>query len=143
MQPRISFITLGVSDLARSTVFYRDVLGWPLSTQSQDGVKFFQLNGFVFALYPKAALAEDAKVSADGSGFAGIAFAYNVPAKHDVDALLTDLASKGVRIPKPAEDAFWGGRSGYFADPDGYLWEVAWNPGGYLDAAGNFGFEAP
>ncbi|QDQ26112.1 VOC family protein [Chitinimonas arctica] len=138
MQARLSFITLGVSDLERSRAFYRDILGWTLSPSSQPGVAFFQLNGFVFALYPLAALAEDAQVPAERSGFAGIALAYNVRQPEDVDAELNRLAAAGVAIPKPAADAFWGGRSGYFADPDGYLWEIAWNPGGHLDSAGNF-----
>jgi hypothetical protein len=143
MQPRLSFITLGVADIHRARDFYRDVLGWPLSSRSQAGVAFFQLNGFVLALYPADALARDAGLPAGVmTGVSRIALAYNVRARDEVDALLADLAAKGATITRPAADAFWDGRTGYFADPDGYLWEVAWNPGGYLDAAGNFRFEA-
>jgi len=138
MQARLSFLTLGVRDLDRARAFYRDVLGWPLSPKSQDGIAFFQLNGFVLALYPREALAEDAGVPAESNGFLPVSLAHNVAERGDVDALLDELAAKGVHIAKPAADAFWGGRSGYFADPDGFLWEVAWNPGGYLDADGNF-----
>ncbi len=143
MQARLSFLTLGVRDLERSRAFYRDTLGWALSPKSQAGIAFFQLNGFVLGLYPREALAEDAGVAADGHGFAGFSLSHNVAEKGDVDALLSELAAKSVRIVKPATDAFWGGRSGYFADPDGNLWEVAWNPGGYLDASGNFVLDAP
>lgn len=145
MQPRLSFLTLGVADLARARAFYAEVLGWPLSAKSQEGVAFFQLNGFVLALFPAAGLARDAGLAPEqlASGFKPIALAYNVAEREQVDALLAKLATQGATITKPAEDAFWGGRNGYFADPDGYLWEVAWNPGGYLDATGNFLFEAP
>ncbi|QNM96038.1 VOC family protein [Chitinimonas koreensis] len=142
MEPRLSFITLGVADLPRARAFYRDVVGWPLSAKSQDGVAFFQLNGFVLALFPAEALARDAGLpeSAVG-GHSRISLAYNVCERDEVDALLAELAGRGATIVRPAADAFWGGRTGYFSDPDGYLWEVAWNPGGYLDAAGNFHFE--
>jgi hypothetical protein len=144
MQPRLSFLTLGVRDIDRARTFYRDVLGWPLSAKSQPGVAFFQLNGFVLALYPADALAEDAGLPAGQmTGNARVALAYNVRQRDEVDVLLASLADKGVTITRAAADAFWGGRNGYFTDPDGYLWEVAWNPGGYLDAAGNFTFEAP
>ena len=141
MDARMSFLTLGVNDLARARDFYSKVLGWPLSSKSNEHVVFFQLNGFVLALFPREALAADAGVPAAGSGFSGIALAHNVATRDEVDALLVQLAAQGVRIVKPASDAFWGGRTGYFADPDGYLWEVAWNPGGYLDDAGNFIFD--
>lgn len=143
MEPRLSFLTLGVADLARSRAFYRDMLGWPLSPKSQDGVAFFQLNGFVLALFPADELAKDADLPVGTMGrYSRISLAYNVRERDDVDALLATLAARGVEIPRPASDAFWGGRTGYFADPDGYLWEVAWNPGGYLDERGNFVFES-
>ncbi|HEY9104013.1 VOC family protein [Chitinimonas sp.] len=142
MQPRLSFITLGVDNLARSRHFYSEVLGWPLSPKSQAGVAFYQLNGFVLALYPAADLARDAGIGTAQAGAARVSLAHNVPEREDVDRLLTELAARGATITRPAADAFWGGRTGYFADPDGYLWEVAWNPGGYLDDDGNFHFEA-
>jgi len=141
MDARLSFITLGVTDLVRARDFYGRLLGWTEASKSNEHVAFFQLNGFVLALFPREALAADAGVPAAGSGFSGIALAHNVATRDEVDALLVQLAAQGVRIVKPASDAFWGGRTGYFADPDGYLWEVAWNPGGYLDDAGNFIFD--
>ncbi|WP_374349056.1 VOC family protein [Chitinimonas sp.] len=141
MQPRLSFITLGVSDLDRARAFYGEVLGWPVSAKSQAGVAFFQLNGFVLALYPARALARDAGLPAEGApGAARLCLAHNVAERAEVDSLLAELAAKGATITRPAFDTDWGGRAGYFADPDGNLWEVAWNPGGYLDAAGNFVF---
>ena len=128
MEPRISIITLGVSNLQRSTAFYRDGLGLPLSDNSAEGVSFFELRGTWLGLYPREALAEDATVPAAGSGFPGITLAHNVASKQQVDALLKEAEAAGAKIVKPAQDVFWGGYSGYFADPDGYLWEVAWNP---------------
>lgn len=141
MQPRISFLTLGVKDVAAARAFYQNTLGWPLSTKSNDHVAFFQLNGFVLALFSAAGLAKDAGVPLVDGGGTRVSLAYNVQEAGDVDALLAHLASQGVRIVRPASTAFWGGRTGYFSDPDGFLWEVAHNPGGYLDAAGNFRFE--
>jgi catechol 2,3-dioxygenase-like lactoylglutathione lyase family enzyme len=128
MEPRISMITLGVSDLARSRVFYREGLGLPLHEASNDGVAFFELRGTWLGLYPRQALAEDATVAGQGSGFAGFALAQNRPSKEAVDATLQEAVAAGGTLVKPAEDVFWGGYSGYFADPDGFLWEVAWNP---------------
>ena len=97
---------------------------------------FFKTKGAVIGLYPRALLAEDATVNPEGSGFAGITQAHNVRAKEDVAQLLQIAEAAGGRIVKPAQDVFWGGHSGYFADPDGYLWEVAWNPGFPLSADG-------
>jgi uncharacterized protein len=127
MQPRISFITLGVGDLAVSTAFYRDVLGLPLLPSPAD-ISFFELGPTWLALYPRELLAADAGVPPAGSGFPGFALAHNVAARDEVDALLAHIAARGGRIVKPAQVADWGGYSGYFADPDGFLWEVAWNP---------------
>jgi len=127
MEPRISLITLGVSDLARSTAFYREGLELP-TTGDFPGVTFFSLQGTWLALYPRDELAADAGVSATGSGFNGITLAHNVKSKEAVDALLRQAEKAGAKILKPAQDTDWGGYSGYFADPDEYLWEVAWNP---------------
>ncbi len=143
MHARISFITLGVTDLEQSRRFYTEILGWSLSPKSQDGVAFFQLNGFVLALFPAEELAKDAGLDSQTGGFSRISLAHNVAERLDVDTMLAELAQKGATITKPAQDAFWGSRHGYVADPDGYLWEIAWNPGGYLDKAGNFYFEPP
>jgi predicted lactoylglutathione lyase len=127
MKPVISLLTLGVSDLARSRAFY-ETLGFRLSSASQDAVAFFQLNNIVLGLFGREALAEDAMVSAQGSGFEGVTLAINVSSKEEVDSALNEAVAAGARITKPAQDVFWGGYNGYFADPDGHLWEVAWNP---------------
>lgn len=136
MEQRLSLITLGVADVARSRAFY-EALGWKASGTGDASVVFFQLGGIVLALFGRAALAEDARMPAEGSGFRGVALAYNTRAKEDVAAVLTEAGRAGGRILKPAQDAFWGGHSGYFADPDGHLWEVAWNPDFAIDADGN------
>ncbi|NTV45671.1 MAG: VOC family protein [Chlorobiales bacterium] len=127
MKPQISIVTLGVSDLARSTAFYRDGLGLPTHGDFP-GITFFKLNGTWLALFPREELASDAQVSSQGSGFTGITLAHNVSSKAEADALLKEAEKAGAKIIKPAKDTDWGGYSGYFADPDGYLWEVAWNP---------------
>ena len=132
MQPRLSFVTLGVADLARATAFYRDVLGLPQKPTSTS-ISFFELGKTWLALYPRELLAEDATVPSEGPGFSdggfrGFTLAHNVKTREEVDALLAHVAAHGGRIVKPARDADWGGYSGYFADPDGFLWEVAWNP---------------
>jgi hypothetical protein len=124
-------ITLGVTDLQRSIAFYRDGLGFPLRSEHDNEVAFFDLPGSWLALYLRDELAKDAGVDAAGSGFRAFALAHNVESRDDVDAFLAQAASAGATITKPAVDASWGGYTGYFADPDGFLWEVAWNP--YLD----------
>ncbi len=128
MEARIHFITLGVRDLANAVRFYRDDLGFPLSPASVDDVAFFRLGGIVLALYPWDKLAADATVPAAGNGFRGVTLAHNVRQKEDVARLLALAAAAGGKVVKPAQDAFWGGYYGYFADPEGHLWEVAWNP---------------
>jgi len=128
MEPRISLITLGVGDLARSRGFY-EKLGWKRAVKEAEGVAFFQAGGMTLALWPRAELARDACVSPEGSGFRGVALAHNTRTKEEVDAVLAEAAAAGAALLKPAQEAFWGGYCGYFADPDGHLWEVAWNPG--------------
>jgi len=133
MEPRISLITLGVEDLARSVAFYSDGLGFPLSSASVEGeVAFMRAGGTVLALWWRAKLADDANLP-DRRGawkeFGGIALAHNVRERGEVDAVLAQAVAAGARLLKPAVDTEWGGRSGYFADPDGHPWEVAWNPG--------------
>lgn len=132
MEPRISIITPGVADLQRSIRFYRDGLGLSADT-SNENITFLKLRGTWLALYPRNALAEDALVPAEGSGFRGFTLAHNVASKADVDRLLAVAVQAGAKLHKPAHDAFWGGYSGYFSDPDGFLWEVAWNPHFKLD----------
>ncbi|MDN3558061.1 VOC family protein [Halomonas maura] len=127
MQPRISMITLGVADLARAVRFYEQGLGWP-RLESPPEVAFFPLNGTWLGLYGREALAEDAGVAAEGGGFAGVALAHNVASEAEVDEVLALAVQAGARLVKPGQRVFWGGYSGYFADPDGHLWEVAHNP---------------
>lgn len=127
MQPRISMLTLGVRDLERSVRFYEQGLGFP-RMESPPEVAFFTLNGSWLALYGREDLAEDAGISPEGSGFAGIAIAHNVESETAVDAVIEQAVDAGARLVKPAQKVFWGGYSGYFADPDEYLWEIAYNP---------------
>jgi uncharacterized protein len=127
MEQRISLITLGVSDLKRSREFY-ERLGWRRSMAKSEGIVFFQAGGMALALYPRVELAKDANVSAEEYGFTGITLAYNARSRGEVDGVLSEAKTAGAKIQKPAEEAFWGGYSGYFSDPDGFLWEVAWNP---------------
>ena len=127
MQPRISMITLGVSDMARSVAFYEQGLGFP-RMESPPTVAFFTLNGSWLGLYGREALAEDAQVSAEGRGFNSFALAHNVGSEAEVDALLKQAVAAGATLLKPGQKVFWGGYSGYFADPDGHLWEIAYNP---------------
>ncbi|PKO88137.1 MAG: glyoxalase [Betaproteobacteria bacterium HGW-Betaproteobacteria-12] len=135
MKQTISFITLGVADLQRSRDFYRQ-LGWQESSASQDGVAFFAAGSVAFALFPRAELAEDANVPAAGSGFPGFSLAHNVESEAAVQALLDEAVAAGATLAQPAGKVFWGGFRGYFADPDGFLWEVCYNPFIPLDADG-------
>jgi uncharacterized protein len=127
MEQRISIVTLGVSDPERSRAFY-ERLGWRKSSASSDGIVFFQTGGMALALYPRAELAKDANVAAEGHGFPGITLAFNTRKREEVDTILAEAETSRATILKPAQEAFWGGYSGYFADPDGFLWEVSWNP---------------
>lgn len=127
MEPRISFVTLGVADLERATRFYRDVLKLP-QVETPPEITFFELGRTWLALYPRHLLAADAGVAAEGGGFAGFTLAHNVRSPEEVDALLAEVVQGGARLVKAAHRADWGGHSGYFADPDGFLWEVAYNP---------------
>ncbi len=127
MKPRISIITLGVRDFETSVRFYEQGLGLP-RMDSPPEVAFFTLNGSWLGLYDRESLAEDAGVPAEGTGFAGITIAHNVDSEAAVDELLEQAISAGAKLVKPAQKVFWGGYSGYFADPDGYLWEIAHNP---------------
>jgi len=128
MDSRISIITLGVKDFDRALRFCRDGLGFTTTAKTGDPVAFFQTSGTRLALYPLDKLAEDisptVKPSAPG-GFGGITLAHNVRTKDEVAQVLALAEKAGGKIVKPAQDAFWGGHSGYFTDPDGYYWEVA------------------
>ena len=128
MEPRISIITLGVADLNRSIIFYRDGLGLPPTFKEEEGVAFFQLKGTWLALYPSEELAKDACLPPQRARFGGFTLAYNVHNKEEADKFISQALAAGAQLLKPAADTFWGGYSGYFADPDGHPWEVAWNP---------------
>lgn len=129
MEPRISLITLGVADLARSYRFYHEGLGFPASGTPAQGIIFFHTSGTRLALYPYDLLAADVSpgIPTTRTGFSGITLAHNTRTKDEVDAVLALAVRCGGILVKPAEIAGWGGYSGYFADPDGYLWEVAWS----------------
>lgn len=120
-------MTLGVADVARSRAFY-EALGFRAGTASQESVAFLDAGGVVLSLYGRAALAEDATVADGAPGFAGVTLAHNVRSEADVDRVLAEAVGAGGTLIKPAGKVFWGGYSGYFADPDGHLWEVAFNP---------------
>ncbi len=128
MEARVSLVTLGVENLSRALEFYRDGLGWPVSSVGDENVAFFRTGGVVLALYRRDLLAGDVGVPAEGTGFSGVTLAHNVAEREGVDLALNEAVAAGAALVKAAEDVFWGGRIGYFADPDGHLWEVAWNP---------------
>ena len=126
MNAHVSVITLGVRDLAASRRFYAERLGWPVQQEDDNWVCFLLGGeGSAFALYPWDELAEDAGVPAEGSGFRGVTLAYNVRSETRVDEVLAEAESAGGAIVRPPRRTTWGGYSGYFADPEGYLWEVA------------------
>jgi len=138
MEPRISIITLGVKDMARAIRFYRDGLGLPTNAKDEANIAFFGTTGTRLALYPLAALAADIApgVRATAAGFGGITLAHNVRRKEEVAEVLKLAERAGGKIVKEAQDVPWGGHSGYFTDPDGYFWEVAWSPRGGFDETG-------
>ena len=135
MQARINIVTLGVTDMKRARAFY-EKLGWKASAASQEAVTFFQGNGTVLALFGRSALAHDANVADQPTGFAGVTLAYTADSKTDVDTVFAHALACGAKPLKQPQDVFWGGYSGYFADPDGHMWEVAWNPFFPHDAEG-------
>lgn len=127
MEPRLTMVTLGVADLERSTRLYRDGLGLPVE-QELPGAVFFRLGSVRLGLFGRAELAADAGVAAEGSGFRAVSLAHNERSPEAVDRVLAQASAAGARIVKPAHATDWGGYSGYFEDPDGHLWEVAFNP---------------
>jgi len=137
VEPRVSLVTLGVSDLERAVAFYRDGLGWPKSGIGGNEVAFFKTGGAIIALFPREALAADAGVDvAEDGGLARFSLAHNVAEEEGVDVVLAQAAESGATIVKEAQEIFFG-RHGYFADPDGFLWEVAWNPSFPMAADGS------
>ncbi len=136
MQPRLSLVTLGVADLPKARAFY-EAWGWTASSASQPSVVFFQANGLALALFGRADLAADAHVEDRPAGFSAVTLAYNTRSKQEADEVYARAVAAGGRAIKPLQDVSWGGYSGYFADPDGHLWEVAWNPFFPLDEQGH------
>ena len=126
MEQRVSLVTLGVSDLARSRSFY-EALGWVTRAEPGDDVVFLQAGGLIVALWSRAELAADSGVD-DTGGWGGITLAHNVRSPAEVDAVLAEAAAAGAEIPRAGAETFWGGYSGIFVDPDGHPWEVAHNP---------------
>lgn len=126
MDQRLSLVTLAVEDVSRSRRFY-EALGWETAFQAEE-VAFFQLNGMVFGLFDRREMAKDQGTTDAEIGVGGVALAYNVASRDAVDDAMREAQEAGARIVKPPEEKPWGGYSGYFADPDGHPWEVAWNP---------------
>ena len=140
--PRMTVITLGVTDLAKAARFYETIFG--ISPNSEyEGVSFFELPGVWLTLYPVEKLAEDIspQLSAARSGFSGITLAYNARSRDEVAAIFAEVRAAGASIVKAPEDTFWGGFSGYFADLDGYYWEVVWGPMFDFAPDGSLGFK--
>ncbi|SKB04925.1 hypothetical protein SAMN06295964_0756 [Aeromicrobium choanae] len=127
MDQRLSLITLGVADLGRARAFYEEGLGFT-KDNDEDDIVFYQLPGLVLALWTREGLAADAAVEDTGAAFSGITLAQNVGSPDEVDAVIEQARTAGARVLKPAREAEWGGYSGYVADPDGHLWEIAHNP---------------
>jgi len=137
MDQRLSIITLGVKNLKRSEEFYINKLGWTKSEQSNEEIIFIPLNGFYLSLYKREKLAEDANCNPEGKGFKGFTLAYNAPSEQEVNDLFEKFEQLGIKIIKKPEKVFWGGYSGYIADPDNNYWEIAYNPYTSIDADGN------
>jgi len=137
MEQRVSLITLAVADLGRARAFY-EALDWRPATKEGLGIVAFDLDGAALALYPRADFERDVGAPLAATGVSPVALAYNVREKHQVAEVLAEAERAGGRVLKAAEDTFWGGRSGYFADPEGHLWEVAWNPHAPLGPNGEF-----
>lgn len=134
--PRLTLVTLGVADMARAVAFY-DRLGWRRSAANDPNeVAFYRLENLVLSLFPRAHLAADAQVPDTPPGFGGFTLALNQESEAAVDAALAEAVAAGATLLKLAQKVFWGGYSGYFADPDGHLWEVAFNPFFPFDEAG-------
>ncbi len=136
MEQRISLITLGVTDLARAAAFY-DALGWQRASNSA-GVVAYDLIGQTLALYPFESLARDMGLPVEALGVGGATYAHNLSDRDALTGLMAQAEAAGARVLRPVQDTYWGGAAGYFADPDGHIWEIAWNPGSSLGPDGAF-----
>ncbi|WP_349314150.1 VOC family protein [Chitinophaga sp. MM2321] len=133
---RLSFLTLGVRNLQQMKTFYVEKFGWtPL--KEEEAIVFFKLNGFILGLFSSVELAKDAGVKHEEHSYKGFTLAYNLRSEKEVDDLFAAFKANGVKIVKPAEKVFWGGYTGYIADVEDNLWEIAYNPFLEMDAAGN------
>ena len=141
MNQHLHLVTLGVRDYQASKKFYTEILGWKPSSASSDDTTFFQTGGVILSIYQREKLAEDALVDPEGMGFGGFTLAHNTQSEAEVDEIISDLRSKGVKILKEPQKVFWGGYNSYFADPDGNCWEVAYNPFFPFDENGNLKLE--
>ena len=141
MNQHLHLVTLGVRDFETSRKFYTEILGWKPSSSSDEDITFFQAGGVVISIFQREKLAEDVRIDSEGNGFAGFTLAYNAQSESEVDEIIGDLKSKGVKILKEPQKVFWGGYSSYFADPDGNCWEVAYNPFFSFDENGNLKME--
>lgn len=137
MEQRLTLITLGVSDLETSTRFYEENFGWQKAESSSEDITFFQLNGIMLSLFERGELAKDIGVEAEGEGFSGFTLSYNTRNEEEVDKIVEELRSRGAEVVKEPQKVFWGGYSSYIADPDGHLWEIAFNPYMELDEKGD------
>ncbi|MBE0649734.1 MAG: VOC family protein [Bacteroidales bacterium] len=137
MRQKLNLITLGVDDIKRSLDFYEKGLGWKKSNKSMDELALFPLGGMTLALHPRQELAKDTTLSYQPTEFSGLTISYNAKSEKEVDEVLMQVQKHGAIIVKPAQKVYWGGYSGYFKDPDGYLFEVAYNPFWDLDEDDN------
>jgi len=137
MRQKLNLITLGVSDFDRSLAFYEQGLGWKRSDKSVDGLALFPLGGITLALHPKHELEADTTLEYLPSAFSGLTISYNAKSEQEVDEVFQQVVALGATIVKPAQKVYWGGYSGYFKDPDGFLFEVAYNPFWELDENDN------
>lgn len=140
LDQRLTYLTLGVNDLPKMKEFYETKFGW-IPMAAEESIVFFRLNGFILSLYPHDALAADAQVDGNAPAYKGFTLAYNLGSEQEVNDLMEKLAAAGVKVVKPAEKVFWGGYSGYIADVENNLWEIAYNPFLALDAQGNVAAE--
>ena len=136
MDQRISIVTLGTDDLPRAVAFW-EAMGWPRKAKAFEAIAMFQCGGIAFAIYPFDKLAQDCGMQDRGPGFGGFTLAHNVGSEAEVDALIERAVANGGTLQVKPHEAFWGGYTAYIADPDGNLWEIAYNPFMPLDRAGN------